>query len=232
MSHGYTWAISPGYEIFTANPDGSDLRQLTNHPGYDAEGTMSVDGKWLVFTSKRDNDVDLYKMHMDGKRPDAADEERRLRRRRVLLARRPAHRVAHVPDRGTRPRSRRSTSCSTSTSCGRRRWTCGRRRDGSHQRQVTNKPARRSRRTSRPTTARSSTLRTGGPRSRNFDLYLVAWTRRARAGDARSRVRRVPMFSPNGKWLAFCANRGGNVPSLSLMHRADPVRGMHRREAG
>jgi hypothetical protein len=66
MSHGYTWAIYPTYEIFTARPDGSDLKRLTNHPDYDAEGTMSVDGKWLVFTSKRDGDVDLYKMHMDG----------------------------------------------------------------------------------------------------------------------------------------------------------------------
>ena len=66
MSKGYTWAIYPAYDIFTSKPDGRDLQRLTDHPGYDAEGTMSVDGKWLIFTSKRDGDVDLYKMHMDG----------------------------------------------------------------------------------------------------------------------------------------------------------------------
>jgi len=33
----------------------------------------------------------------------------------------------------------------------------------------------------------------------------------------RSEFDAFPMFSPNGKWLAFCAKRGGNVPSLSLI---------------
>ncbi|HEX3558798.1 MAG TPA: hypothetical protein VHU19_06325 [Pyrinomonadaceae bacterium] len=49
-SHGYVWAIYPGYDTFTARPDGSDLKQLTNTPGYDAESTFSVDGKKMVFT--------------------------------------------------------------------------------------------------------------------------------------------------------------------------------------
>ena len=48
MSHGYTWAIYPTYDIWTAKPDGSDLQRLVGHDGYDAEGTMSSDGKWLV----------------------------------------------------------------------------------------------------------------------------------------------------------------------------------------
>src|SRR5262249_57781237 len=66
MSQGYVWPIYRSYEIFTARPDGGDLRQLTRHDGYDAEGTVSVDGRWLVLTSKRENDVDLYKMRLDG----------------------------------------------------------------------------------------------------------------------------------------------------------------------
>ena len=40
-SKGYIWKLYPGYEIFTANPDGSDVRRITNHPGYDAEATIS-----------------------------------------------------------------------------------------------------------------------------------------------------------------------------------------------
>src|SRR5262249_52309676 len=44
----------------------SDLQRLTDSAGYDAEGTVSTDGQWLVFTSVRDGDLDLYKMHLDG----------------------------------------------------------------------------------------------------------------------------------------------------------------------
>src|SRR5579871_5571916 len=43
FSKGYVWAIYAGYDIFTANPDGSNLKQLTSSPGYDAEATISLD---------------------------------------------------------------------------------------------------------------------------------------------------------------------------------------------
>jgi len=67
FSKGYVWAVYSGYDIFTANPDGSDLKQLTNTPGYDAEATISVDGKKIVFTSLRNGDLDIYSMDADGK---------------------------------------------------------------------------------------------------------------------------------------------------------------------
>src|SRR5580704_11381650 len=41
FSKGYVWAVYSGYDIFTANPDGSNLKQLTTTPGYDAEATIS-----------------------------------------------------------------------------------------------------------------------------------------------------------------------------------------------
>jgi TolB protein len=66
-SHGYVWAVYPSYDIYTARPDGTDVKQLTNSPGYDAESTMSVDGKKIVFTSMRDGDLDIYTMDADGK---------------------------------------------------------------------------------------------------------------------------------------------------------------------
>lgn len=66
MSQGYVWAIYPDYDIFTANPDGSDLKPLTKTPGYDAEATISKDGKKIIFTSTRDGDLDLYVMDADG----------------------------------------------------------------------------------------------------------------------------------------------------------------------
>jgi len=40
-SKGYVWAVYPGFDIFTAKLDGSELKQLTTTPGYDAEATIS-----------------------------------------------------------------------------------------------------------------------------------------------------------------------------------------------
>jgi TolB protein len=66
MSQGYVWALYEGYDIYTARPDGTDLRPLTRTPGYDAEATISPDGKRIVFTSVRDGDLELYSMSLDG----------------------------------------------------------------------------------------------------------------------------------------------------------------------
>jgi TolB protein len=63
---GYVWPIYPSYDIFTARPDGTDVRQLTKTQGYDAEATVSVDGKRIVFTSMRDSDLDIYTMDTSG----------------------------------------------------------------------------------------------------------------------------------------------------------------------
>ncbi len=66
MSHGYTWALYDSYDIFSADPDGSNLMQLTETPGYDAEAVYSPKGDRIVFTSVRDGDLDLYLMNSDG----------------------------------------------------------------------------------------------------------------------------------------------------------------------
>jgi TolB protein len=66
-SKGYTWAVYPGFDIFAANPDGSGLMQLTTTPGYDAEATISRNGKRIVFTSMRNGDLDIYTMDADGR---------------------------------------------------------------------------------------------------------------------------------------------------------------------
>src|ERR1700741_1345820 len=35
-SKGYVWAVYPGYDIFSAKADGSELKRMTNAEGYDA----------------------------------------------------------------------------------------------------------------------------------------------------------------------------------------------------
>ncbi|HEY2712169.1 MAG TPA: M28 family peptidase [Chthoniobacterales bacterium] len=49
----YSWDYDEHFEIYSAKRDGSDFRNLTNSPGYDAEGSLSPDGKQIVFTSLR-----------------------------------------------------------------------------------------------------------------------------------------------------------------------------------
>ena len=67
FSKGYVWAVYPTFDIFTARPDGSDVKQLTSTPGYDAETTISRSGR-LAFTSMRNGDLDIYVMDANGKR--------------------------------------------------------------------------------------------------------------------------------------------------------------------
>lgn len=67
FSQGYVWAIYPTYDIFIARPNGSELKQLTQTPGYDAEATISTSGKKIVFTSTRDGDLDIYSMDANGR---------------------------------------------------------------------------------------------------------------------------------------------------------------------
>jgi Tol biopolymer transport system component len=65
-SQGYVWPVYAGYEIWSAKTDGTDLRQLTASPGYDAEATVCPKDGAIVFTSARDGDLELYRMNADG----------------------------------------------------------------------------------------------------------------------------------------------------------------------
>ncbi|MFB3066540.1 MAG: TolB family protein, partial [Planctomycetota bacterium] len=53
---GYVWPIFNSYAIYTAKPDGSDLQEIADSNGYDAEATVSPTGHRIVFTSTRDGD--------------------------------------------------------------------------------------------------------------------------------------------------------------------------------
>ena len=65
-SQGYVWPLYPTYEIYSANPDGSDLVALTDNDSYDAEATVCSQDGSIIFTSDRDGDLELYRMDADG----------------------------------------------------------------------------------------------------------------------------------------------------------------------
>ena len=58
----YLWSIDEAYDIYISDLAGGQREVLVGAPGYDAEATFSPDGRWMVFTSTRDGDLDLYLM--------------------------------------------------------------------------------------------------------------------------------------------------------------------------
>jgi TolB protein len=63
----YLWAVYADFDIFVADKKGKIVKQLTDTKGYDAEATVSPDGKKIVFTSTRSGDLELWTMDIDGK---------------------------------------------------------------------------------------------------------------------------------------------------------------------
>lgn len=63
-SKGYRWPLYREFEIVVT--DGTKITRLTESDGYDAETTVSPDGKRLVFMSHRDGEFALHTMNTDG----------------------------------------------------------------------------------------------------------------------------------------------------------------------
>lgn len=61
----YIWPLYDSYDIFMADLDGKIVKQLTTSKGYDAEATLSPDGKKMLYTSDKDGDIDLYIMDLE-----------------------------------------------------------------------------------------------------------------------------------------------------------------------
>lgn len=57
----YAWPIYSEYDIYVADADGSNLEVLIGGPHYDAEPTVSPDGRFVVFTSNRSGDLNLWR---------------------------------------------------------------------------------------------------------------------------------------------------------------------------
>jgi TolB protein len=209
-SQGYVWPLYE-YQLYTARPDGTDLKGVAPAPGsYNAEATISKDG-WIVFTSTRDGDLDLYKMRLDGSgltrltsTPGydggaffSADGKRIVWR-------------ASRPAAGSELDDYRALLARKLVRPGRLElWVMN--ADGTDARQVTSLGAASFAPFFHPDGRRivfASNVR--DPRGPNFDLYIV--------NDDGTGLERLttydgfdgfPMFSPDGRKLVFASNRNG-----------------------
>ena len=60
----YIWPLYDSYDIFIADLNGKIVKRLTNGKGYDAEATLSPDGKKMLYTSTKGGDIDMYVMDL------------------------------------------------------------------------------------------------------------------------------------------------------------------------
>lgn len=61
----YVWAIYNTYNIYKTNADGSNLEKLISSEYYDAEATVSPDGRFMIFTSTRSGDLELWRYEFE-----------------------------------------------------------------------------------------------------------------------------------------------------------------------
>ena len=60
----YIWPLYNSYDIFMADMSGKIVKQITKAKGYDAEATLSPDGKKMVYCSDKSGDLELYVMDL------------------------------------------------------------------------------------------------------------------------------------------------------------------------
>ena len=69
----------PEIALFVADADGKNERALP-HKESEYSPSLTPDGKWIVFTSERAGQSDIYRMHPDGLGLEATDQRSGLRR--------------------------------------------------------------------------------------------------------------------------------------------------------
>ena len=213
FSRGYVWAIYPSYDIFTARDDGSNVKQLTSTPGYDAEATVSTDGRKIVFTSTRDGDLDIYTMDANGKNVRRLTTELGydggafFSRDGKQIVYRSYH--PKTPEQVARYKQKLAENLIEPTVF--EIWVMN--SDGTNKRQVTNYGAASFAPFFFPSGQRiifASNM--NDPKGRNFDLYAVNTD-----GSNLERITHsetfdgFPMFSPDGKRLVFASNRNAKT---------------------
>ena len=225
FSKGYVWAVYESFDLFVANADGSDLRQLTDTPGYDAEATVSPDGKKIVFTSLRGGDLDIYVMDIDGSNVKQLTHE--LGYDGGAFFSRDSKKIVYRAYHPKTPEEIEDYKSLLKKNLIRPNnleiWVMD--ADGSNKRQITNNGAANFAPFFHPDGQRiifSSNL--GSEDGRNFDLWMINID-----GSGLERITYFesfdgfPMFSRDGKKLIFASNRNGKHPRQTNLFIAEWV---------
>jgi Tol biopolymer transport system component len=215
-SKGYVWGLDP-FDMYTANADGSGLKRLTNYGVYTTEGTLSPDGKTIVFTSLKDGDLDIYTMGVDG-----SNLKRLTSKEGYDGGPFWSHDGKKIVYRAWHPTD---TALTNYRDLLRQRLVRPNRMelwimnaDGSDQRQITNLGGANFAPFFTPDDKRIIfSSNHVNPRSRNFDLYLINLD-----GTGLEQVTHdpdfdgFPMFSPDGKKLVWASGRQVPAGGLNL----------------
>jgi len=222
-SKGYVWQVSPEYDIFTANVDGSNLQQLTSTPRYDAEATISPTGDRIIFTSLRDGDLDLYSMKLDG--TDIKQLTNELGYDGGAFYSWDGKRIVYRSWRYTDSSEVKKYKETLAQDLVRpsRMEIMVMNADGTNKRQITNNGGANFAPFFLPDNKRiifASNMK--DPRGRNFDLFII--------NDDGTGLEQVthnptfdsfPMFTRDGKKLVFASNRNGKVQGETNLFIAD-----------
>jgi len=223
FSHGYTWAVTPEYDIFTARADGSGLRRLTETPGYDAEATISPRGDRIVFTSMRHGDLDLYSMNLDGTDVRQLTDETGYDGGAFYSwdGSMIVYRACHYADSAAAAEYRRLLAQNLVRPLHMEIFVMN--ADGTHRRQITSNGAANFAPFFHPDNRRIIfASNVADPQGRNFDLYLINVD-----GTGLERITYndtfdgFPMFTHDGRKLVFASNRNGRVRGETNLFLAD-----------
>lgn len=223
-TQGYAWALYD-YDIYTARADGSDPTRLFRSPGYDAEATVSPDGRSIVFTSTRDGDLDIYVMDVDGGNVRRLTDELGYDGGPFYSAdgRLIVYRAFHPATEDERADYRRLLAQDLVRPSRMEIWLMS--ADGTDRRRVTSLGGANFAPYFHPDGRRIIFASNHtDPRGRQFDLYLVGVD-----GADLTRVTTYdgfdgfPQFSPDGSRLVFASNRHGTVEGETNIFIADWV---------